>query len=138
MNITRDVVKDLLTIYLAGEATPDTRALVEEWLKTDPDLARQVEQARRTALPEVTLPPPTLEKRALDRTRRRWHLRSIVLGVAIYVSTLPLTVTFNSSGFQGLLIKDWWERVVLMVLAAALWWVYFGLARRWQATGRSR
>ncbi|MBE3110888.1 MAG: hypothetical protein IMZ46_10325 [Acidobacteria bacterium] len=136
MNVTRNVVNDLLTVYLAGEAHADTTALVEEWLRADPDLARQVEQARHTTLPEVAVPPPTVEKRALDRTRRHWRLRSIVLGVAIYVSTLPLTVTFNRSGFRGLLIQDWPERIVLMVLAAALWGTYVVLLRRWHATGR--
>ena len=30
MKVTRDVVKDLLTVYLAGEASPDTKAFVEE------------------------------------------------------------------------------------------------------------
>ena len=136
MNITREVVKDLLTVYLAGEANADTRALVEEWLRTDPDLARQVEQARRTVLPEVAVPPPTIEKLVLDRTRRRWRWRSILLGAAIYFSTLPLTVTFNRSGFQGFLFEDWSERIVLMVIAAALWAVYFGPSRRWHGTTR--
>ena len=136
MNVTRNVVNDLLTVYLAGEAHADTAALVEEWLRADPSLARQVEQARHTALPEVPVPPPTVEKQALDRTRRRWRLRSIVLGVAVYVTTLPLTVTFNRSGFRGLLIEDWPERIVLMVLAAALWGTYVVLLRRSRATGR--
>ena len=136
MNVTRNVVNDLLALYLAGEAHADTAALVEEWLRADPDLARQVEQARHTTLPEVAVPPPTVEKRALDRTRRHWRLRSIVLGVAIYVTTLPFTVTFNKSGFRGLLIQDWPERIVLIILAAALWGTYVVLLRRWRPTGR--
>jgi anti-sigma factor RsiW len=136
MNITRDVIKDLLTIYLAGEANADTRALVEEWLRTDPDLARQVEQARSSPLPQVAVPPPTVEKQALDRTRRWWRRRSIVLGAAIYFSALPLSVTFNSSGYQGLLIEGWPERVVVMAIAAALWAIYFGQSRRWHTTAR--
>ena len=41
MKVTRDVVKDLLPIYLADEASADTRSIVEEWLRTDPELARQ-------------------------------------------------------------------------------------------------
>jgi anti-sigma factor RsiW len=136
MNVTRNVVNDLLTIYLAGEAHADTTAFVEEWLRADPDLARKVEQARNSSLPDVPVQPPTVEKRALDRTRRRWRLRMIVLGTAIYFSTLPLTVTFNRSGFQGLLIHDWPERIVLVVVAAALWATYFVLSRRWHPAGR--
>jgi hypothetical protein len=136
MNVTRNVVNDLLTVYLAGEAHADTTALVDEWLRSDPGLARRVEQARNIPLPEVAVPPPTVEKRALDRTRRRWRLRSIVLGMAIYFSTLPLTVTFNRSGFHGLLIQDWPQRIVVMVIAAALWGTYVALSRRWHAGGR--
>ena len=50
MNISRDVVKDLIAVYLAGDASADTRALVESYLKTDPELARDVEAARGASL----------------------------------------------------------------------------------------
>ena len=130
MNITRDVVQDLLTVYLSGEATADTRALVEEWLRTDADLGRQVDEARRGGLPPVTLPAPSVEQQALSRTKRGLRLRAITLGVAIYVSTLLLTVTFNRHGFQGLMIQDWWERILLLAIAAGLWVAYFRMSRR--------
>lgn len=130
MKITRDVVSDLLAVYLSGEATADTRALVEEWLKTDADLARRAEEARRADLPPVTLPAPSAEQRAFVRTRRGLRLRAIMLGLAVYVSTLPLTVTFNRQGFQGLMIQDWWERILLLAIAAVLWVVYFRMPRR--------
>jgi len=78
---------------------------------------------------------PSVETQALRRTRRELRLRAVLLGVAIYVSTLPLTVTFNSSGFRGLLIEDWPERIVVMVLAVVLWAVYFGLRRRLRVSG---
>jgi anti-sigma factor RsiW len=129
MKVTKDVVKDLLTVYLAGEATPDTRALVEEWLRTDPDLARQAEQARGLSLPAAPGLPPTVEKRALDRTRRHLRWRSVLLGFTIYVTTLPLTVTFNSAGFQGLLIDNWPERIVILAIACALWVTYWRMSR---------
>ena len=135
MNVTRDVIKDLLTVYLAGDASADTRALVEEHLRADPELARQVEEARRADLPEVAAPAPSVETQALRRTRRQLRLRAVLLGVAIYVTTLPLTVTFNSSGFRGLLIEDWPERIIVMVLAVVLWAVYFGLRRRLRVSG---
>jgi hypothetical protein len=135
MNVTRDIVKDLLALDLAGEASADTHALVEEWLRKDPELARQAKQAGTLDLPDVAPPPPAGEKRALDRTRRRLRLRSVVLGLAIYFATLPLTVTFNRSGFQGLLISDWWERIVLIGVAIGLWALYFVMSRRLRVSG---
>jgi anti-sigma factor RsiW len=135
MNITRDIVRDLLTLYLAGEASADTRALVEDWLKTDPELASHAERARRTELPGVDAPPPTLEKRALDRTRRHLRWRMILLGAAVYFSTLPLSVTFNSRGFNGLLLDDWLGRGIALAVAAALWLIFFRTSRRLAKSG---
>jgi len=135
MSITRDVVKDLVTVYLAGEATADTRALVEDWLRSDPELAAQVERARGLELPVVAAPAPTVEKRAFDRTRRRLRGRGIVLGAAIYFTTLPLTVTFGSDGFHGLLLEDWTARIPALVVAAALWVVYWRMSRPVVARG---
>ena len=91
MKVTREVVKDLLAVQMAGEASPDTRALIEEWLRTDPELARQVERARQADL-EAPAQPPTVEKQTLDRTRRHLRWRTVQLGTAIYASTLPFTV----------------------------------------------
>jgi anti-sigma factor RsiW len=135
MKITRDVVGDLLTVYLSGEATADTRALVEEWMKTDAVLARQVEEARRGDLPPVDPPAPSVEQKALARTKRGLRWKAVMLGIAIYVSTLPLTVTFSKHGFQGLLIQDWWERIVLLALAAVLWVVYFRMSKKLRRSG---
>lgn len=130
MEITRDVVKDLLTVYEAGEASDDTRAIVERWLRSDPELARQATQAANVSLPS---PPPlaaTAEKRALDRTKRQLRWRFVLLGTAVYVTTLPLSVTFDSHGYSGLLIDNWPQRVVVWVIAALLWWFYWLGSRR--------
>ena len=135
MNVTRDVVKDLLTVYLAGDASSDTRALVEDWLRTDPELARQAEEAGRVELPVTPAMAPTIEKRALDRTQRHVRWRMILLGLAIYVSTLPLTVTFNSAGFSGLLIDNWPERWVVIAIALGLWTIYGRMSRRLRVAG---
>ena len=135
MKVTREIVKDLLTVYLAGEASADTRALVEEWLKSDPDLASQAERAQRSDLPRVDAPLPTAEKRALDRTRRHLRVRGVLLGAAIYFSTLPLAVTFNSGGFRGLLLDDWLARGVALAVAIALWLIYWRTSRRLAVSG---
>jgi anti-sigma factor RsiW len=136
MNVTRDVVKDLLAVYLAGEASGDTRALVEDWLRSDPELAAQVDHARRLELPAVAAPAPTVERRALDRTRRYLRWRSVVLGAAIYFSSLPFSVTFDSQGFSGLLLHDWSGRAVAISIAAVFWAVFWRMSRRLPMTSR--
>jgi hypothetical protein len=39
MEITRNVILDLLPLYLADEVSDDTRLLVEKYLETNPELA---------------------------------------------------------------------------------------------------
>jgi anti-sigma factor RsiW len=52
MEVTRNVILDLLPLYLADEVSADTRALVEAYLETDPELVRIAEQARAMELAE--------------------------------------------------------------------------------------
>ena len=136
MNVTRDVVKDLLTVYLAGEASADTSALVESWLRTDPDLAAEVDRARRDEWPAVPAPDPTTERRALERTRRFFTRRAVVLGAAIYFTTLPLSVTFDRDGFHGLFLDNWPSRAIALGIAVTLWAVYWHMSRRLAASSR--
>ena len=42
MNVTREVILDLLPVYLSGEASPATRTLVEEYLRQDAELAQRI------------------------------------------------------------------------------------------------
>ena len=42
MNVTREVILDLIPLYLAGDASPATRALIDEYLRQDPELAERV------------------------------------------------------------------------------------------------
>ena len=37
MKVTRDVVTDLLPLYLSGDASDDTRRLVDDFMTTDPE-----------------------------------------------------------------------------------------------------
>ena len=135
MKLTRDIVKDLLPVYLAGDASPATRTLVEEWVAGDPELARQIEAARRLDLPPVGPAERSMEMRALAATKRRLRRKSILFGVAIYATTLPVTVTFNRHGFQGLLIEDWSERIVVAAIAVALWVIYARVSRSLRVSG---
>ena len=42
MNVAREVILDLLPVYLSDEASPATRALVEEYMKQDSELAERI------------------------------------------------------------------------------------------------
>lgn len=137
-SMTRDVVKDLLPIYLAGEASADTRRVVEEYLAGDQALAREIEAARggEFTLPATPAPDRTAEKQALDATRQLLKHRTSTLVVAILFTLLPLTFVFEGSRITFILLRDapviaftWWGT------AAIMWFWHLRIRRRLRVSG---
>jgi anti-sigma factor RsiW len=56
VNITRDIIMDLMPVYLAGECSGDTRALVDAWLAANPKEAEWLRRADKVALPPTPAP----------------------------------------------------------------------------------
>ncbi len=138
MKITRDVVKDLLTVELAGEASADTQALIGEYLRTDPVLAGEVAAARAggLGLPDAPDATPTAEKQALDTTRRLLKNRTSTLVVAVLFTLLPLTFVTDGTSVRFLLVRDapvigiaWWAT------AAVMWVWHIRIRRRVRVSG---
>jgi hypothetical protein len=83
VKITRDVVSDLWPVYEAGEASSDTRTLVDEFLAQDPSFAATLRGG-------MTLPAPsspmseTAETQALKRTRDLVHGRGWLRGTRLF------------------------------------------------------
>jgi anti-sigma factor RsiW len=136
MNISRDIVKDLIPVYVAGEASADTQALVESYLKTDAELARDVSAARGTSLGLPATRTPSAEKQALDATRQLIKSRTSTLVVAMVFTVLPLTFAFHGREVTFFLIRDaptigiaWW------VTAAIVWIWHLTIRRRLRVSG---
>lgn len=138
MTVTRDVVRDLLPVYLSGDASADTRRFVDEYLAGDLALAQEVEAARGQdfGLPATPAPSTSAEKEALDETRRRLKHRTSTLVVAAIFTVLPLTFVFDESGITFVLVRDkpvvaaaWW------VTATVMWISHFVIRRRTGVSG---
>ena len=137
MNVTRDVILDLLPVYLAGEASPDTRALVDAYLERDPELAH----IAKGGLHEVVFEPPPaplskeVELLTIERTRTMLRLRSILLAVALFFSLLPLA-GYDVGRHRWAMISDFPAgAAVCVVLGLAAWGAYFAVRRRLRVTG---
>ncbi|MGE3887008.1 MAG: hypothetical protein AB7H81_11290 [Vicinamibacterales bacterium] len=130
MEVTRDVVTDLLPLYVSGEVSTDTRALVEAYLRRDPELARAVAAARALELPAAPAPASSGEKAALDETRRLLRTRSSTLAAAILFTALPFTFVFEGSRITFLLIRDAPVFGGAWLATAAVMWSWHALVRR--------
>jgi predicted MFS family arabinose efflux permease len=136
MNITKDVIQDLVVIYMSGEASADTRSLVEEYLAQHPDVAEQVKAAQTFTVPKAT-PPADLEQRSLNRTRQLLSRKSALLGMAMLLTYLPMSFsyTFGEKHVTFLLLDKPVVTTALLLLGVALWIAFLFTCRQLQATG---
>lgn len=115
MNVTREVITDLLPLYFSGDAAPDTRALVEEFFRNDPEFA---EAAKVDAyLPKAMTPEldQEVEMQALMRTRQLLRNRTIFFATAISFSLLPFSVMVREGHVYWA-----WRELPQSALAAAV------------------
>jgi hypothetical protein len=123
MNVTREVIHGLWPVYAAGEASADTRALVEAFLRQDPEFAGLLQrrggedQLRR----DVPGPPPDQEARASRRTKRLLHCWDMLFFLAML---------FSCQAFGRLIADTSWDVspvgfIVLATIAGAFWVAFF-------------
>ena len=136
MNVTREVIKDLLPLYAAGEVSADTRALVEAHLRGDPDLARLADALRAGETVPETPAPPTSGREELRRAKSLLRRRTWLLAWALFFTGLPLSFVADSGGFRFVFLRD--APVVAsasLAVAAGLWVGFAVTARRLRVSG---
>jgi anti-sigma factor RsiW len=120
--VTKDMVRDLLPVYLAGDASADTRAVVEAFLAQDAELRQIVEAAGSLSLPPLEA-PASLEMRSLDRTRLLLGRKNFWLGFALIFTFAPL------------ILKPFWLADLVMLIGLGGWAPFLMACRELKATG---
>jgi len=138
MNVTREVVTDLLPIYFSHEASADTKVLVEDYFRQDPDFERI---ARSAAKPLETLRAAApiaasseKEKRHLESILWGLRRRTWLFGVSLFLTLVPLSFDFTHGHIVSLMVRDAWRAAFDWSLAAVLWFLYFARLRWRTAT----
>jgi hypothetical protein len=136
MNVTREIVKDLLPLYVAGEASAESRAVVEEWLRTDPELVRLADALRDDSAPPAAAVTPASGQAALAATKALLRWRAWLLALALLFTALPLSFAFDSGGLRFFMLRDAPLSSSIAMAAALGLWIAFGMvARRLRVTG---
>jgi hypothetical protein len=139
MNITRELVNDLLPIYFSGEASSDTKSLVEEYFRDNPDFERMARGAG-TPLEALRHAPPIAassekEKRDLESVRCGLDRRRWLFGLSLFLTLSPLTFYFTHGHIVSLLGGDTlWEAAFDWSMAAFFWLLYFSRPSRHAAS----
>jgi hypothetical protein len=91
--VTRDVILDLLPLYLANEASTDTRDLVSDYLETDPELARMAEKPAAIQWPDdIPFPLTTEDKMEAYKEAQRLMFRRTVVWAVLIAFTLLMVL----------------------------------------------
>jgi anti-sigma factor RsiW len=129
MNISTEVIRDLLPAYVAGEASAATRAVVESALAQD--TALRAEAAMLGSVPSMDAAPPAdLGLATLLRTQRLLRRRAVVAGFSLFFSTFSLALFDRSWGRAGAI-----GQTACLVIAAIGWALFFRNAARMHAAG---
>jgi hypothetical protein len=133
MTISRGIIDDLYPLYAAGEASADSRALIEEYLAENPGAAASLQEP--VTLPPVE-PPPDLEVRALKRASKLLEEKSLLGAAALTLSYVPATAEFLERNKPQLLYQDHpWAAMLIYLAAIGLWVRFLFVCRRVQAAG---
>jgi len=137
MNVTREVVTDLLPAYFSGEASGDTKALVEDYFRQDPDFERM---ARSGATPLETLRAatpiaagPEKEKCDLESVRLGLRRRQLLFAGSLFFTLFPLSYyfTFSHGHLAWLTVRAaLWNAAFDWSLAVVFWFLYFARLQR--------
>jgi hypothetical protein len=89
--LTRDVIVDLWPLCQSGEASPDTRRMVDAFLQEDRAFATRLKESDDVAavVPRLRL-SPDVERRLLDHARSRAQRKLLLAGGAIAVAAFFL------------------------------------------------
>ena len=136
MNITREVMTDLLPVYFSGEASEDTKQLVEIYFRENPDFERiarraamPLEQLRRTA---PVAAEAEREKCDLQWARKEFFRRRMLFGIALFFTFAPLiTVYRNGRVDWTTFLNDPGSPALFWCIAGLFWFQYVArLSRR--------
>lgn len=95
--MTREIIIDLLPTYFAGEASEQTRRLVEEYFERDPEFARMARRMNDRLLQEM---PVQLSENHQMRTLRRtkntviWQVFAVAVLLVLAMMGLVVMVFF--------------------------------------------
>ena len=91
MEITREVIIDLLPLYLADEVSTNTRALIEKYLDTDSELAKHVRQQKEAMELSGDIPVPLTEEAQLKAYKKS----KMILYITIVILAILMAAIFG-------------------------------------------
>ena len=120
MEVSRDVIRDLWALCEAGEASDDSRKLVDAFLAQDAELVATLRSNTSTLAPTPPSLPVSHEAETLTRMKKRLNRRSPLRLVALALTGLAVARLIEQTTF----ITSPAEVIGLSIGAAVCWLGY--------------
>lgn len=136
MTITKDVINDLLPLYEAGEASADTRRLVEEYLGAHPEASAGA-AVSDALLKRAAVSRPEVERReTLERARVLLARRQWFFGLALGCTLMPFSIAGSGGTVTWFMLRDATGMAGIFVAAAVACWIgYFRVRSQLRVAG---
>jgi hypothetical protein len=121
-NVTRDVITDLWPLYVSGEASQETRGLIDAFLSQDPEFARKLSPNAEGHLPGHDVPSlaPGHELKTLAQIKRRLTGPKWLLQLALVFTMLAFGRIVSDTSFD---VSP--RRFIATAVVAACFWAAF-------------
>jgi hypothetical protein len=131
MNVTRDVIYDLLPAYFSNDASADTRALVDTFFITDPEFGRMARrfQTLKAERPTEAALEADRAKVVFSRARASMKLKAsaVAFGLGgLFALLMAVFVGEFSLRHPGLVIGT-----VFTAMAVATWMMSYSSRPEW-------
>ncbi len=130
MNITKNIINDLIPLYFANECSADTRARWRSICNKIRSKATRLRRIINTPVPGTVPPAKNLDEvRAFRQARRRLRRRSWLMALAIFFSLAPFSSFSADDG------RSWWflrdaPRAALVYAAIGVgFWILYAVER---------
>lgn len=131
MNITKDIVTDLLPAYLSKECSEDTKRLIEDYLRNNPEFSKEI--FRMTDVSVAGKAPVLLDQKdemiAFQKTQRLIRRRTFFIAFAVFFSLLPFSFFHTDKTTYWLFLEAPYSAVGYWV-AGLIFWVLFFITKR--------
>ena len=125
MNVTKEIINDLIPLYAANECSADTRALVEEFLQRNPHQVEELRRVRAISVPQAVPSAKSLDEvRSFREARRRLRRRSWLMAFAIFFSLAPFAFVWTDGRVWWLLREAPASAIVYAALGVGCWIIY--------------
>ena len=129
MNVTKEIINDLIPLYVANECSADTRALVEEYLQRNPQQGEELRRIMATSVPAAMPSSRSLDEvRSFREARRRLRRRSWLMALAIFFSLAPFSF-FATGERTWWLLRDAPASAVVYAALAVVFWIIYAVER---------